>query len=163
MNTISDYSKIILAVLAVSSISIPVASQAGGFNPAMRDSGHRSTAAVRPNRQHQGGEVRHQRRDHRSGVSVRSRRSHGYSRAPHSRPYVRHSGRHYIRHNRPIYRHGHSSRQQGYYRSHYNHYRPYYRTSYGHHRPYYRHHGHRHGHRYNNRRHHRRHSRMFRF
>lgn len=151
MNTISDYSKIILAILAVSSVSIPVASQAGGFNPAMRDGGHRSTAVVRPNRQHRGSEVRHQRRDHRSGVSVRSGRSHGYRRTPQSRPYIRHSGSHYIRHNRPIYRHG-------YYRSHYNHYRPYYRAYYGHHRPYYRH-----GHRYNNRRHHRRHARMFRF
>jgi len=121
MNTFRDYSKIVLAILAVSSVSIPVASQAGGFNPAMRDGGHRGTAAVRPNRQYRGSAVRHQRRDYRSGVSVRSGRRHGYSRAYQSRPYVRYSGRYYARYNRPLYRYGYYPRYGGYYRAYYGH------------------------------------------
>jgi hypothetical protein len=123
MNTISDYSKIVLVTLAVSSVSIPVTSQAGSFSPAMRDGGHRSTAAARPNRQYRGSAARYQRRAYRSGVSVRSGRRYGYSRAPHSRPYARYYGGYNIRHNRPFYRYGYYPRYGGYYRAYYGHYR----------------------------------------
>ena len=110
MNTITDYSKIILAILAISSISIPVTSQAAGFNPAMRDSGHRSTAAVRSERGHRGGkvgkargaEVSHARRGSRNDIAGHSGRNHSSGRVNQSRPHARHSGRHYIRHNRPM-------------------------------------------------------------
>jgi len=137
MNTISDYSKIVLAILAVSSVSIPVASQAGSFSPAMRDGGHRGTAAVRPSRQYRGSAARYQRRAYRSGVSVRSGRRYGYSRAYQSRPYARHSGRYYARHNRPSYRHGSYYGYRSYYRPYYAYYRPYYRAYYGYSSPYY--------------------------